>query len=328
MSVNGVSSAPAPLKYGVPQGSVLGPVLFLLYSQPISEIVSHHSLSHHSYSDDNQLYKSDDISRLPSIIRSSQLCISDIKAWMTNNKLQLNNDKTEMILISPKKFLNSNSTPQSVSLEGCEISLSTAVRNLGVTLDQTLSFDQHISSVCQTCYLELRRISSIRHYLSEDATKTLICSFVLSRLDYCNSLLAGCPKHLLSRLQKVQNNAARLIFRTSRSAHVTPLLDSLHWLPVEQRIQYKLSLLCFKVLDDLSPSYISDLLQLYTPSRQLRSSADTRMFRIPFFRTKSNGQRSFSYQAPANWNQLPLSVRYSDSLISFKSSLKTHLFRS
>ena len=232
-----------------------------------------------------------------------------------------------MILISPKKFLHSDSIPQSVSLEGCDISLSSAVRNLGVILDQTLSFNQHISSVCRTCYLELRRISSIRHYLSEDATKTLICSFVLSRLDYCNSLLAGCPKHLLSRLQKVQNNAARLIFRTSRSAHVTPLLDSLHWLPVDKRIHYKLSLLCFKVLEDLIPSYISDLLQLYTPSRQLRSSADTRLFRIPSFRTKSKGQRSFSYQAPVNWNQLPLSVRHSDSLVSFKSSLKTHLFR-
>ena len=127
--------------------------------------------------------------------------------------------------------------------------------------------------------------------------KKLLCAFVLSRLDYCNSLLAGCPKYLLSKLPKVQNNAARLIFRTTRYAHVTPILHSLHWLPIEQRIEYKLSLLCFKIISHQAPIYLSELLHLYTPSRLLRSSTDTRMFRIPSFRTKSCGQRSFSYQA-------------------------------
>ena len=153
--------------------------------------------------------------------------------------------------------------------------------------------------------------------------KKLLCASVLSRLDYCNSLLAGCPTYLLTKLQKVQNNAARLIFRTpGRSAHVTPMLHSLHWLTIEQRIEYKLSLLCFHQ----APIYLSELLQLYTPSRQLRSSTDTRVFRIPSFRTKSCGQRSFSYQAPVIWNQLPVSVRHSTSVSSFKSSLKTFLF--
>ena len=103
-----------------------------------------------------------------------------------------------------------------------------------------LSFQQQISSVCRIFYLELRRISAIRHYLSEDVTNKLLRAFVLSRVDYCNSLLAGCPKYLLSKLQKVQNNAARLIFRTTRSAHITPMLHSLHWLPIEQKIEYKL----------------------------------------------------------------------------------------
>ena len=135
-----------------------------------------------------------------------------------------------------------------------------------------------------------------------------VCAFVLSRLDYCNSLLAGCPKYLLSKLPKVQNNAARLIFRTTRSAHVTHLLHSLHWLPIEQRIEYKLSLLCFKIISHQAPIYLSEVLHLYTPSRQLCSSTDTRVFRIPSFRTNSCGQRSFSYQAPVIWNQLFMSA--------------------
>ena len=108
VSVNGASSTPAALNFGVPQGSVLGPILFVLYTHPISEIVSYHSLSHHNFSDDNQLYKSGNITQLPEIIYSTQSCISDVKAWMTNNQLQLNSDKTEMILIATKTVLNSD----------------------------------------------------------------------------------------------------------------------------------------------------------------------------------------------------------------------------
>ena len=231
-----------------------------------------------------------------------------------------------MILIATRTVLNSDSVPQSINLEGSDIKLANSVCNLGVCLDPTLSFQQQISSLCHICYLELRQISAIGHCLSRDVTKKLLCVFILSRLDYCNSVSVGCPKYLLSKLQKVQNNAARLIFTITRSAHVTPMLHSLHWLPIEQRIEYKLSLLCFKIISHQAPIYLSERLHLYTPSRKLRSYIDTRVFRIPSFRTKSSGQRSFSYQAPVIWNQLPVSVRHSTSVSSFKSSLKNFLF--
>ncbi|KAK7101509.1 hypothetical protein V1264_019884 [Littorina saxatilis] len=326
VSVNGLSSSASPLQYGVPQGSVLGPILFVLYTQPIPSIAAHHFLSHHSFSDDNQLYLSGPISDLPRLIASTQSCITDLKAWMDLNKLKLNEEKTEMILVSPKKHLNHPSLPSSVDLNGSSIALSPAVRNLGVTLDQSLSFHQHVANVCRTCFFEIRRISSIRHLLTEDATKTLLCAFVLSRLDYCNSILSGSPNYIIEKLQRVQNHAARLIFRSSKHDHITPLLQTLHWLPVQQRIQFKISTLCFRNFDLSSPSYLSDLLDVYSPSRSLRSSADTRLFRIPSARTKTYGQRTFSYQAPSIWNQLPHSLRHSTSMQSFKTSLKTHLF--
>ena len=139
-------------------------------------------------------------------------------------------------------YAQSTSTVTSgTNLEGSDIKFANTVRNLGVCLDPTLSFQQQISSVCCMCYLELRQISAIHHYLSEDVTKKPLCAFVLSRLDYCNSLLAGCPKYLLSKFQNVQNNTVRLIFRTTRSAHA--MLHSLHWLPIEQRVEYKFALL-------------------------------------------------------------------------------------
>ena len=165
--------------------------------------------------------------QLQDIIQSTQCCISDLKDWMTN-RLQLNEDKTEMILISANKVLNNTPLPSEVYLNGTNIKLSQTVRNLGVTLDQTISFQQRISNVCRTCYLELRRISTIRHYIPEEVTKTLICAFVLSRLDYCNALV-------LDRLLKIQNNAARLIYWSPKFSHVTRLFHTLHWLPIEKK---------------------------------------------------------------------------------------------
>ena len=185
----------------------------------------------------------------------------------------------------------------------------------------------HFNNVFQTsavCYLELRRINTIRHYLSEDATKTLICAFILSRLDYCKALLSFSPKHLLDRLQKVQNNAAQLIYRSSKFNHITPLLHTPHWFPIEKRINFKLASVSFKSLNGPAPTYFSDLFHFYTP-RQLRS-ADTPVFRIQSFCTKSSGQRFLSYQAPTTWNKLPASIRHASSVSSFKSSLKTFLF--
>ena len=140
-------------------------------------IIKHYSLYHHSFSGDNQLYISANLSQLQEIIKASKSCISDVQAWMHNNRLQLNPDETGVILITSKHNQKSLPLPFSVDLNGTSIHLSSTVRNLGVTLDQNLSFQQHVSRTCQVCYLELRRINSIRHYLLKDALKTLISAF-------------------------------------------------------------------------------------------------------------------------------------------------------
>ncbi len=186
---------------------------------------------------------------------------------------------------------------------------------------------QHITKTCQTAYIELRRISSIRQYLTQDATKTLVSACILSKLDYCNSLLAGCSQKALRPLQQVQNSAAKLIFKARSSQHCKPLFQKLHWLPIEQRIKYKTSCLCYHVISGTAPGYLSELLSIYVPSRSLRSSADDRMFRVPRYCREKHGGRAFSFSAVQTWNSLPQSVRHRQSLLSFKSNLKTHLFR-
>ena len=183
-----------------------------------------------------------------------------------------------------------------------------------------------INKICQSCYLEIRRIGSVRHFLTTEATKTLVTSLILSRIDYCNSLLAGLPQGLLESLQRVQNCAARLIFKSRRSDHVTPLLMKLHWLPVQYRIEYKLSVLCYHIICEFAPTYLSDLTHLYVPSRSLRSSADTRIFKVPLTKKKYQGQRAFSFIGPVTWNSLPREIRYAETVTEFKCQLKTHLF--
>ena len=216
---------------------------------------------------------------------------------MHNNKLQLNPDKTELILITPVSLLLCQP-------DGFSIHLSKIVRDLSVTRDKNLSFQQHVSRTCQICYLESRRTNSIRHYLSQDALKTLISACVLSKIDYCHSLLAGCPKQLIHKLQKVQNNAAGLICRTPKSDHISPVLHTLHWLPVEQRAENKLLLLAFKIVNNEGPSCLLDLLKFLVPSRHFRSSSNSPLLRIPLFRRKSFGQRKISSQASVLWNSL------------------------
>ena len=157
----------------------------------------------------------------------------------------------------------------------------------------------------------------------------------MSRIDYCNVLLAGCPQKLTGRLQKLQNYAARLTLRTPRSDHITPHLRALHWLPIEARIKYKVACLCFSAVHSIcfsavhstGPVYLSELITFYHPSRTLRSSSDKFLLNVPSVQTKSFGERSFFYSAPKIWNSLPLSIRSCSSPLSFRSALKTHLFQ-
>ena len=148
---------------------------------------------------------------------------------------------------------------------------------------------------------------------------------LLSRLDYCNSLLVGLPRYLIKSLQGVQNATARSILRTPRSEHISPLLKNLHWLAVNRRTLHKVAALCYSSLSGSGPQYLSDLTHVYTPARSLRSSSDTRILNITNVKLKSYGQRSFAYHGPTTWKSLPLALKYQQESDCFKRALKTHL---
>ena len=186
--------------------------------------------------------------------------------------------------------------------------------------------EMQVNQLCKVLYFQLRRISKIRSFLTVDAANTLAVAFILSRLDYCNSLLAGLPVHKLAKLQRIQNSAARLVLRKPRRESATPFLKILHWLPVKARIEYKVSNLCYQCLNSVAmPSYLCELLQTYITTRTLRSQ-DSSLLVVPCFSLNTYGKRSFSVYGPATWNSLPVHVRQSQCLVMLKKQLKTYLF--
>ncbi len=215
-------------------------------------------------------------------------------------------------------------TSVSLHLDGCTVT-SSAVKNLGVILDSNLSFENHISHVTKTAFFHLRNIAKLRNMLTVSDAEKLVHAFMTSRLDYCNALLGGCPASSINKLQIVQNASARVLTRSRKYYHITPILQFLHWLPIKFCISYKIVLLTYKALNDLAPAYLTNLLSRYNPTRSLRSQ-NSGLLVIPRIAKSTKGGRTFSYLAPKLWNSLPDNVRGSDTLSLFKSRLKTHLF--
>ncbi|KAI5629204.1 hypothetical protein C0J50_8103, partial [Silurus asotus] len=179
--------------------------------------------------------------------------------------------------------------------------------------------------VTKTAFFHLRNISKLRNMLSISDAEKLVHAFMTSRIDYCNALLGGCPASLINKLQLVQNAAARVLTRARKYDHITPILSSLHWLPVKFRIDYKLLLLTYKALNGLAPMYLSSLLTCYNPPRSLRSQ-NSGLLVVRRIAKSTKGGRAFSHLAPKLWNSLPDSDRGSDTLTQFKCRLKTYLF--
>jgi hypothetical protein len=327
--INGVTSEHTVLKYGVPQGAVLGPKDFTMYTPLIASIAELHDVLVHLYADDTQLYipfSLDSPHYLTQAMRKIQLCVKDIASWMRENKLQLNMDKTEVMIITSARQSHKVNIEE-INIGDSVITPAKVIRNLGAMFDSKMTMEPQVQAVCRATNYQLRRLGHIRKFLTRPSTEKIVHAVVTSRLDCNNALLYGLPDTLISKLQRLQNTAARIVTRKRKHEHITPTLKDLHWLPVHQRILYKMLLLTYKCLNNLAPQYLTDMIIPYHPARSLRSQEKC-LLKVPNTRLITYGDRAFSKAAPELWNQLPQSVKCAPSLDLFKTNLKTHLFKS
>jgi hypothetical protein len=269
-------------------------------------------------------YDLDSLSEFEAASSKVEQCIADISQWMSENKLKLNSDKTELMVFS-SAWQKHKVAPISLHIGDDTVSPAAKVKNLGVFFDPHLTMEKHINSICQSSAYHLRNIGKIEKYLTKESLLKVIHAFVSSRLDCNNSLLFGLPDKQIKKLQRLQNSAARIVTKTRKDEHITPHLINLHWLPVRYRIDFKILTLTYKCLHSEAPQYLSDLLQIKELPRVLRSSTAPSLV-VPAPGTTHYKDRAFSSAAPVLWNKLPAEIRTIQTLDSFKASVKTYLF--
>ena len=290
-----------------PQDSVLGPILFLLYTADIGLIAEKHGINFHSYTDDSKLYvhcKAHDAAVTCSRIVS---CIRDIDNWMASNWLKLNPDKTQFIILGSRQQL-AKVNCDSIHLDNADIPFSLKVNCLGVILDAELTMLQHIRGLTGRCFYQLRQIRAIQKSLTVETVKLLVHTFVNSRLNYCNSILQGVSAVHLQKLQTIQKGAAWIVARRRKFDPITSTIrDELHWLPIVKRIHFKQCMLVYRSVHGMAPSYIADMCVKHSFESELYNlcSAVRGELVVPLARKSTLGSRRIKYSGSSLWNALP-----------------------
>ena len=328
VSVDDHLSCEIRLQHGVPQGSVLGPLLFSLYCAGLSEVFIKYGIRYHVYADDTQLYVDFPRGDSASAVDRIRRCVIDVKAWLASRCLLLNEKKTEAILFAAPNNRIPQPPPLCIDVCGCTIIASTNIRDLGVQLDSTMSMAAHVSRTCRTAYAQLRCINRIRSSLPVSARKTLVHALVTSKLDFGNAALYGITGTLLHIFEMVQRAAARVVLGLRRRDQhsMTAALQQLHWVPVAYRIQFKLLTLVHGAIHANTPRYLADRVSAYVPCRSLRST-DQSLLVVPRVNLERFGRRAFSCAGPSLWNALPLVLRTEQDVERFRRDLKTYLFK-
>ena len=309
------------LESGVVQGSVLGPVLYNVYSRSTKKTFAERGFECLAFADDKNGYTLFSLACEFDVFRTKvPQCLEQVKTWASEHLLKLNKDKTEILVFGDKAFLNTMKI-HGIFTDRDErscIRFSESAKYLGVWLDTHLTFDVHVSKMISSGYAKLRKIRTYRKHITKQETETLIHAFISSKIGNCNSILMGINRKHLRKVQKLQNAAIRTVYRLPIRSSVSDCYKELHWLNVEQRITFKLILFVFKAMNGKSPDGISELIKLKDPVRMI-------VRENTFFPRTALGRRAFCYLGPRYWNVLPINIRQCTSIDKFKTLLKSHI---
>jgi len=217
---------------------VLGPILFTTYVSPVDELIASYGISYHQFDDDTQLLVTMNSTDVSPAIDSLAHCSAAVRRWLLLNGLQLNAGKSEVVFLGIPLLSFGRSPTSHIDVTGSSLQVAPQLKSLGVVIDSRLRFDSHARNVVRACNFHIRALRHVRGSHTDDVARTVACSIVSSRLDYCIALLCGAPEATLDKLQCVQNNLARVVCQRGGRADAGPLLRSLHWLPVRQRVTY------------------------------------------------------------------------------------------
>ena len=266
-----------------------------------------------------------------------QNTISSVANWMALNLLSLNQSKSEFMIIGLPKQLSKLQQPTLSMPDNTILQPVESARNLGFLLDHHLTLSDQISGLTKSCFYHIRDLRRIRKSLNFKTACLIATAIIQSKLDYCNSLYLNLPSSMIHRLQLIQNAAARAVSNCRKFDHITPVLKSLHWLKIQERIQFKILSLTYTAIQSQKPAYLVNLLNMQSSTRT-RSSDSITLLRPPNSSRLKITNRSFHHHAPSLWNSLPPSLRCKSNSNSgippleltpkvFHSKLKTYLFR-
>ena len=320
--IHSTLSEPLPIDCGVPQGSILGPLLFSIYTNDLPSAPQNCSVQ--SYVDDTKLVISFKMKDTVNAFADLRADLHRIGQWCSNNHLLLNPSKTKLMVFGSRQMHSRLVTP-SLTFMGRELVPEHTAKDLGVILDKNLTYDEHITKTVSSCMSCLGQISRTKHVFDKCTLLTIINALAFSKLYYCSNVWANISKSNISKLQGIQNFAARIATSTRKYDHITPVLKELKWLPVATQLYFRSAIMAFKCLTSRVPEYLSSQ---FSKRGEIsgRATRSSQMLNIPLFKSAS-GQRTFYYRIVSIWNSMDSSLKTLEKVSAFKFYLKRKLIK-